>query len=64
MERSVERVDGVKTVKFDLNTGWATVAFETGKIPSPAELWKAVERSGFTPAKIEYDGKVYEGPEH
>lgn len=62
MKRSVERVDGVKEVQFDLSTGQASVSFQPGKTPTPADLWRATKESGFTPVKIESAGVVYEGP--
>ena len=50
-------------VSFDLNTGLANVTVQADMIPKPADLWQAIERSGFTPTRIEYDGESYEGPE-
>ncbi|MCH7526272.1 MAG: heavy-metal-associated domain-containing protein [Planctomycetes bacterium] len=62
MKRSVERVDGVKEMQFDMSTGQASVSFQPGKTPAPADLWRATKESGFTPVKIESAGTVYEGP--
>lgn len=63
MQRSVERVDGVRNVELDLNSGRATVMFEKDRTASPADLWEAVKDSGFTPARIEIGGSVYKGPD-
>lgn len=62
VQRSVERVDGVKKVSLDLNTGRGTVTFEPGKTVASAALWQAIKDSGFTPVRVEMKGKVYEGP--
>ena len=61
VKRSVERVDGVDNVEFDLNTGQGVMSLEPGKTIVPAELWQAVKSSGFTPVKVEIDGRVYQG---
>ena len=61
MQRSVERVDGVKQVEIDLNTGRGTVSFQPGKTVAPALLWEAIKESGFTPVRVETKGEVYEG---
>ncbi len=63
VERSVERVDGVKKVTFDLNSGKGSVSFERGKTVAPTILWQAIKASGFTPVRIETKGAVYEGSE-
>ncbi len=63
MQRSVERVNGVKKVEIDLNTGRGMVTFEPGNTVAPAVLWKAIKESGFTPVRVEMKGKVYEGPQ-
>ncbi len=63
MQRSVERVNGVKKVEIDLNTGRGMVTFEPGKTVAPAVLWQAIKESGFTPVRVEMKGKVYEGPQ-
>ena len=62
MQRSVERVAGVKKVVLDLNTGRGAVTFEPGKTVASAVLWQAVKDSGFTPVRVEMKGDVYEGP--
>ena len=62
LTRSVERVEAVAKVDFDLNTGRGTVAFKSGVTCTPQELWEAIETSGFTPVRIEWDGQVHEGP--
>ena len=61
MQRSVERVEGVKTVVVDLNTGRASVTFEAGKTAKAEALWKAVKDGGFTPIRVEIGDTVYEG---
>lgn len=61
MQRSVERVNGVKKVELDLNTGRASVTFEAGEAAEAADLWQAVKESGFTPIRIEIGDTVYEG---
>lgn len=63
MQRSVERVDGVKKVQVDLNTGRGAVTFERGKTVAPGVLWQAIKDSGFTPVRVEIKSVVYEGPE-
>ncbi len=62
MQRSVGRVDGVRKVELDLNTGRAAVKFEAGKAAQTADLWQAVKESGFTPVRIEIGDMVYQGP--
>ena len=62
VQRSVERVDGVKKVEIDLNTGRGAVLFQPGKTVAPAVLWQAVKESGFTPVRVETKGEIYEGP--
>ena len=62
MQRSVERIDGVRKVELDLNTGRASVTFEARKAAQAADLWQAVKESGFTPVRIEIGDKVYKGP--
>jgi len=59
--RSVERIDGVKEVDFDLNTGRGSVRYKPGRKPNPTELWEAVKRSGFTPERVDIGGVIYEG---
>ncbi len=61
MQRSVERVEGVEKVEINLNTGRATVTMADGKTVAAADLWRAVEDSGFTPVRIEMGDSVYEG---
>lgn len=61
MQRSVERVDGVKKVQVDLNTGRGAVTFEPDKSVAPDVLWRAIKDSGFTPVRVEMKGEVYEG---
>ena len=62
VQRSVERVDGVKKVQVDLNTGRGAVTFEPGTAVAPAALWQAIKDSGFTPVRIEMKGEIYEEP--
>ena len=50
------------TVKTDLNTGQATVWFESGKRAAMREMWDAVKSVGYQPTKIVSGGQVYEGP--
>ena len=61
MRRSVERIDGIKKLEFDLNTGRGTVVFDAGKQISPEALWKAIEKSGFTPVEVTSRGKTFKG---
>lgn len=62
VKRSVERVENVKQVRFDLPSGVASVVFESDKPAQFEQLWQAVKHSGFTPVKIESQGRVYKGP--
>ncbi len=62
VKRSVERVEHVKAVGFALKTGIASVEFEHSKKAGLDALWTSILESGFTPVKIESDGKVYKGP--
>lgn len=62
MKRSVERVQGVQKVSFDLNTGRGALAMKQGVTVEPEKLWSAIKSSGFTPIKIESQGQVYTGP--
>ncbi|NOX59962.1 MAG: heavy-metal-associated domain-containing protein [Planctomycetes bacterium] len=63
MQRSVERVEGVRKIDFDLNTGRGILTFEPGKTVAPAALWQAIKESGFTPTRVETKGEVYERAE-
>lgn len=60
--RSVERIKGVKTVSFDINKGLGRLTFRPGKSVDAEDIWKALQKSGFTPVKIEVRGEVYAGP--
>lgn len=62
MERSVERLDGVSKVLMDLNSGRASVVFESGKTAAAADLWEEVKASGFTPVWVKMGDQVYHGP--
>ena len=62
MRRSVERIDGIKRLQFDLNTGRGTVMFNAGKRISRETLWDAIKKSGFTPIAVESRGHTYKGP--
>lgn len=62
-QRSVERVEGVKSVVIDLNTGKGAVTFDPGQAVAPAQIWQAIEDSGFTPVRVETRGEVYRGPQ-
>lgn len=61
MERSVERVDGVSKVSFDVSSGRASVVFESGKTAAAADLWEAVKAGGFTPVWVKIGDQVYDG---
>lgn len=53
VDKQLERLDGVKTVKVDLSTGTVILGFEPGaKHPSPDRIAEAVEDAGFTLVKI------------
>ena len=62
IERWVQRVDGVKRVKTDLNKGEASVWYEKGNAPSLKAMWEAVVAVGYQPTKIIAGDTVYEGP--
>ncbi len=62
IKRSVERVEHVKSVGFVLKTGIASVEFDPGKKATLEGLWASIIKSGFTPVKIESQGKIYKGP--
>ena len=62
IKRSVERVEHVKAVGFALKTGIASIEFDPGKKAALQGLWTSILESGFTPVKIESQGKVYKGP--
>lgn len=63
MQRSVERVNGVRSVEIDLNTGRGEVIFRSGQSVTSEALWQAIKESGFTPVRVEMKGEIYEGPE-
>ncbi|MEE8169220.1 MAG: heavy-metal-associated domain-containing protein [Phycisphaerae bacterium] len=63
MKRSVERVDGVRQVSMDLQSGRANVQFQPDKMPDPADLWDAVRAGGFTPVRVQMPAGIYEGPD-
>ncbi len=63
MRRSVERVDGVEHMSMDVSTGRGEVWLREGATVSPRALWQAIKQSGFTPRKIETEGKTYAGEE-
>ncbi len=49
-------------VSMDLNSGRASVVFESGKTAVAVDLWKAVKASGFTPVWVKMGDQVYNGP--
>ena len=49
-------------VSMDLNSGRASVVFESGKTAAAADLWEAVKESGFTPVWVKTGDQVYDGP--
>jgi len=59
VERSVKQVAGVKRVAIDLNTGVASIWFESDQHPEPKALWAAVKDSGFTPAEMHIGEQTY-----
>ncbi len=62
LQRSVERVKGVASFQFELDSGRAAVRFEKASPVRLSRLWQAVIDSGFTPDRIESAGEVYTGP--
>lgn len=63
LRRSVERLDAVEQFTFDLGTGRGWVVFAPDQQASAKDIWTAVERSGFTPKRVEIGATVYTGPE-
>ncbi len=54
IDRQLERVRGVESVKVDLSVGKVTLGLSSkGSHPSPARLGEAVEDAGFTLVKVE-----------
>ena len=60
--RWVQRVEGVRTVETDLNSGQARVWFEPKRTPAPQALWQAVEDVGYEPTLIKTAKGEYKGP--
>lgn len=54
IDKQLERVRGVSTVRVDLSSGMVTLALKPGAPhPSPARLTDAVADAGFTLVKVE-----------
>ena len=62
LQRSVERVKGVVSFQFELDSGRAAVRFATDSAVALSRLWQAVIDSGYTPDRIESGGEIYTGP--
>lgn len=61
MKRSVERVDGIKRVDFDINLGRGTLIFDQGRKITREAIWDAIKKAGFTPVEVEMGGQSYKG---
>ena len=59
MQRSVERVDGVKKVEIDLNTGRVAVELKPGSAVTAEHLADTVRRAGYTAKRVMLDGRTY-----
>lgn len=58
MRRSVERLDGVSKLEFDMESGRASLFFVPGKSVSHEDIRKAIQDSGFTAVRVEIGGVV------
>ena len=64
MAKALEAVAGVESVKTDVKEQTVTVTPKKDKAPSPKALWEAVEKSGYTPTRLEGPaGKFVKKPE-
>ena len=55
-------MDGVSKVAVNLDSGRASVEFESDESAASADLWDAVKASGFTPVWVKIGDQVYDGP--
>lgn len=55
-------MQGVSKVSVDLNSGRTSVVLKSGKTVAAADLWEAVEASGFTPVWVKIGDQIYNGP--
>jgi len=53
LERKLEDIDGVGDVDIDLEAGRATFDVHQGKVVTPAQIERAVDKAGFTLGHIE-----------
>lgn len=60
VEKQLREVPGVQSVSTELETGWVTVIPEKDRKPSPAALWDAVVRGGFTPRLLRMGGQEFD----
>jgi Cu+-exporting ATPase len=59
VEKAVAKVQGVQSVKTDVDKQTATVTPKDGGSPSPKAMWQAVEDAGFKPTKMEGPGGTF-----
>jgi Cu+-exporting ATPase len=55
----LNEVPGVASVKADVAASTMTVVPKAGQTPSPRALWKAVEKAGYKPVKLEGPGGTF-----
>lgn len=60
MKRSVERVNGVVDVAFDLRAGSATVTFKPDTKIDEGALRTAIKKAGFTVERVEINNEDVE----
>jgi len=52
IEKKLRRVDSIRDVDVDLESGVARIALVEGKVPTLAEVRSAVKKAGFTPREV------------
>jgi copper chaperone len=50
--RKLTAVPGVASARAEMKTSSVTVLPQAQRVPSPRELWEAVEKAGFRPKKL------------
>jgi len=54
LEKKAIGIDGVDSVKIDVEKGMMTLKLKDGKMVSEEDIRKQVKKAGFTPGKITY----------
>jgi copper chaperone CopZ len=59
LEKKLKEIDGVETVKIDVEEGMAFLSMNSDQKASKEDLEKIVTNAGFTPGAIDFSDKTY-----